>query len=369
MRLVIPRLLLLLFGTAALAGCGVPGVPKPPSLDLPQPVSDLRAARKGDNVYLAWTMPAETTDHLAVRHPGPVRICRSVSKPMKECTDPVGEVPALPVSGTSSLKKKSEQPRARIQANYTDSLPPSLLVETPGAQIFYTISAFNGRGRSAGISNVISVPGVAVLAPPSGFAAKVTAEGVVLSWMAVPPPPEITGIQYEYRVYRRVDDTNGDAVAGEVLLDPSAPTQLVDHDFEWEKTYSYRATVVTLIRDEAKTEVPFEGDDTASIKVFAHDVFPPAVPSDLQAAFSGLGQQPFIDLIWAPDSEADLAGYNIFRHEVGGEPVKINLDVVKTPAFRDSAVVGGRNYFYSVSAIDVRGNESLRSQEASEPVP
>ena len=64
MRQFIPRLLSLLFVTAALVECGVPGIPKPPSLDLPQPVADLRAVRKGDSVYLDWTVPTETTDRL-----------------------------------------------------------------------------------------------------------------------------------------------------------------------------------------------------------------------------------------------------------------------------------------------------------------
>jgi fibronectin type 3 domain-containing protein len=42
---------------------------------------------------------------------------------------------------------------------------------------------------------------------------------------------------------------------------------------------------------------------------------------------------------------------------------------VKTPAFRDTKVEGGKTYFYSVSAVDARGNESGRSEEASETVP
>ena len=152
-------------------------------------------------------------------------------------------------------------------------------------------------------------------------------------------------------------------------MEASSVTQVVDHSFEWEETYSYRATVVTLIQEEGKPEIQFEGDDTAPVRVFAHDVFPPAVPSGLQAVFSGVGQQPFIDLIWAPDTDADLAGYNVFRHEGGAEAVKINSELVKTPAFRDMNVASGKTYIYSVSAVDVRGNESARSQEASEAVP
>jgi hypothetical protein len=170
-------------------------------------------------------------------------------------------------------------------------------------------------------------------------------------------------------VYRRLRGENSDTVAGEAPLDASSVTQLVDHGFQWEKTYFYRATVVMLIDEEGKPEIQFEGEDTPAVEIFAHDVFPPAMPSGLQAVFSGVGQRPFIDLIWAPDSAGDLAGYNIFRHEAGGEPVKINAELVKTPAFRDMNVTSGKNYFYSVSAVDVHGNESERSQEASEAVP
>jgi fibronectin type 3 domain-containing protein len=93
------------------------------------------------------------------------------------------------------------------------------------------------------------------------------------------------------------------------------------------------------------------------------------VPSGLQAVFSGPGQQAFIDLIWAPVTDADLAGYNVYRHEPGSTPEKLNSDLVKAPAYRDMKVVKGRTYIYSVSAVDVRGNESARSEEASESVP
>jgi fibronectin type 3 domain-containing protein len=49
--------------------------------------------------------------------------------------------------------------------------------------------------------------------------------------------------------------------------------------------------------------------------------------------------------------------------------IKINSDLVKSPAYRDSEVKSGKTYTYSVSAVDVRGNESARSEETSEPVP
>jgi fibronectin type 3 domain-containing protein len=99
------------------------------------------------------------------------------------------------------------------------------------------------------------------------------------------------------------------------------------------------------------------------------DTFPPGVPTGVQAVASGVGQKPFIDLTWAPNMESDLAGYNVLRREEGAEPVKINSELVKSPAFRDDKVAPGHRYFYSVSAVDLRGNESAHSVETSERVP
>src|SRR5262249_8178822 len=138
---------------------------------------------------------------------------------------------------------------------------------------------------------------------------------------------------------------------------------------EWQKTYYYRVIVVTVIPQEGKPTLQVEGEDSNISKIFADDTFPPAVPAGLQAVFSGVGQQPFVDLIWAPDTEADLAGYNIYRKEENGQPTKLNSDLVKAPAFRDSNVQSGKTYFYAVTAVDARNNESARSVEASERVP
>ena len=49
--------------------------------------------------------------------------------------------------------------------------------------------------------------------------------------------------------------------------------------------------------------------------------------------------------------------------------MKLNSELVKSPSYRDSAAGSGKTYTYSVSAVDVRGNESQRSEETSESVP
>jgi hypothetical protein len=47
----------------------------------------------------------------------------------------------------------------------------------------------------------------------------------------------------------------------------------------------------------------------------------------------------------------------------------LNAELIKVPAYREENVAAQKKYFYSVSAVDVRGNESVRSDEASEVVP
>src|SRR6202140_4279544 len=118
--------LLLSSGTSALVGCGVPGVPKPPSLNLSQPVTDLRAVRKGDSVFLDWTVPAETTDHLPIRNLGATLICRSLGTPINHCTNPVAKASGSPLTAGNHQKTKSTKRSANITASYIDNLPPTV---------------------------------------------------------------------------------------------------------------------------------------------------------------------------------------------------------------------------------------------------
>src|SRR5262249_40015346 len=63
----------------ALAGCGTPGAPLPPSLGIPKPVENLRAARKGDRLRLPWWAPTEPPEGKVVRNPGKMRVSRTVA--------------------------------------------------------------------------------------------------------------------------------------------------------------------------------------------------------------------------------------------------------------------------------------------------
>jgi len=351
-----------LAGVAALlvlTGCASIAPPQPPSLDLPKPPSDLKAVRKGNSITLTWSVPTLTTDRQRARSLGATRICRSAAaSALPQCGTPVGQVNP---PGSSSNKNAA----GNMVATYVDNIASQMQSDNPDAFVLYAIEVQNGDGRSAGLSNVVRVPLIRTLAPPQNFQAHVVKEGVALSWTGGSAPSiQDARVQYKYHVYRRQDGTAGWMLAGEAVADKAGDYSLTDSSIEWEKTYDYRAAAATVLQSQ-----PVESADTPEVKVFADDVFPPAVPSGLQAVFSGPGQAPFVDLIWSPVPDVDLAGYNVYRHEEGAAAMKVNREMVKSPAYRDAGVSAGKHYFYAVSSVDARGNESSRSEEAEESVP
>lgn len=356
MKLTKRRLALGLLACGLPWGCGSPGPPMPPSLELAQPVRDLRAMRKGDKVSLTWSVPVETTDKKNIHHPGVTQVCRSLAPDPVSCNPPLASFP-----DSASPRKKT----SRIEAGSVDTLSPGLEREHPTSILRYAVRVLNSYARTAGLSNEVSVPSAPTLGPPSEPRLELQREGVKISWNAIALPP-VPGLHFLYRVYRREDQTGPAQVVGELPLEDSNEPTVVDHNFEWEKSYEYYVTVVTVVLTGAGAEQEVEGEDGPPKAIPTHDIFRPTTPTGLQAVFSALGAKPFIDLVWTPNTDADLAGYNVYRREEGNPVVKLNRELLHQSAYKDSDIRSGKRYFYSVSAVDVRGNESPRSEEASE---
>jgi hypothetical protein len=306
-------------------------------------------------VTLTWTTPRETTDHRQIKHLDQTRICRAVDvmAPVK-CVETVSVLPAAQTPLAGSL-------------SFTDVLPKQLQETHASGFADYAVEVENTYGRSAGLSNHVTVPLAPTLPPPSKLSAQVTADGVLISALGEQGPIP-TGLTYEYRLYRRNQGARQQTDLGPITFSAEYGRPVfLDRTAEWEKTYLYKIASVTTAHLQGREE-SIEGEDSPEIEVFVHDIFPPAVPIGLQAVSAGTAQQPFIDLSWTPNTESDLAGYNVYRHEEGEREVKINRETVKVPAFRDTAVALGHRYFYSITAVDARGNESGKSSETSELV-
>ena len=279
---------------------------------------------------------------------------------MKACGSPIGQV-NIPITPSAPSKQ-------RPQGSFTDTLPSEFLSDSPEGSISYSVQVLNPEGRSAGLSNQVRVPLIRTVPSPRQFDARVAKDGVILSWNGNPIPAAPSNVKHLYRVYRRVEGNNEAVLAGEAPEGESEIT-FTDSSIEWQKTYHYHVEPVTTIPRSDNSQLVVEGTDSQEVKVFADDVFPPAVPAELQAVFSGPGQRAFIDLVWAPVSDVDLAGYNVYRREEAEAPIRLNAALVMTPAYRDAEAAQHKRYLYSVTAVDIRGNESAHSEEARETVP
>ena len=353
-RLSLPALVL-----AFVSGCGTPGPPQPPSLNLAKPVSDLKATRSGDQIALTWTIPTETTDDATFRHRGQTKICRAINQPRIEQAAQCNVIATL----ATPAKQKT--------ANAITPVP----AESSGPADYATLAVEvdNDRGRNAGLSNQVQVPTAAVSKLNGSPTSQLTPDAVVVTANVT---PRNQGLTQTLELRRSEKDAPQESTVARRMIElpagESANVELRDENFAWEKTYSYRVVIVGSAKLPNGSTVVFDGAATAPVKVVVHDVFPPAVPTQVQAVFSGqlAGQQPSIDLTWNPVMDRDLAGYFVYRRLQNDSAVtKLNQQPLTAPAYSDTTVQPGNTYFYSVSAIDERGNESNRSEEASEQVP
>ncbi|MBI4563493.1 MAG: S8 family serine peptidase [Planctomycetes bacterium] len=95
--------------------------------------------------------------------------------------------------------------------------------------------------------------------------------------------------------------------------------------------------------------------------VTSPDTTAPAAPSGLTATAAGPSR---IDLDWADNTEADLAGYNVYRSDDGGLTFGQVAAGVAASSYSDTGLVAASTYFYYVTAGDTSGNESGASNVA-----
>jgi hypothetical protein len=361
----------------ALTGCGTPGAPMPPSLKLPDPVTDLSASRTGNQVSLTWTMPKKNTDKLLLKGNLPVQICR------KEGSGPRASVDAALLLAPDA------------HGAFTETLPLALAAGPPRS-LTYFIELKNRHGRSAGLSNPAVVLAGEAPAPVAGLSAQVRKEGVVLRWTPGPEasqPSSPTVIRLHRKLLTpRPKAESAQPLSQQSILAPPpepleqsllvdsglqsgrVPDRALDKEIRFGQTYEYRAQRVARVTVGAQT-LELAGPLSDPVRVQALDVFPPAVPAGLAAVATaaGVATEPSIDLSWQPVTDADLAGYLVYRRQgdaANGAWQRISPpQPLIGPAFHDAHVQPGHTYRYAVSAIDQLGHESSRSPEAEETVP
>jgi hypothetical protein len=342
----------------ALAGCGVQSPPEPPRVEIPQKITDLRAVQTGSTINISFTMPTLATDGELLNKPVEIEIFRSIS--------PSGRQPAPPdTSNTPWLSLTShELPRYvhNGKFEYLLQMPPEEFRQRVGSTFSFAIVAltrgFRGRPRRSLPSNTAETPLLDVARPVTNLQVKPSQTALLLTWTK--PSETLTGAApmhlSGYRIYQ-----SGTGKPGTFqLLATTDTTRYADANFQFGREYYFCVSAVTTL-DGSQAE----SEPSAAVSITPRDVFPPPVPTGLQA-FNAAGA---VDLLWNASAAPDLAGYNVYRSTDGGPFERINKQLAPTPIFHDATVTPGHRYQYSVTAVDLSGNESGRSQPASVATP
>jgi hypothetical protein len=362
-------------GLLVLAGCALAANPQPPTLWLPEPVRDLSAVRVGNEVHLHWTMPKNTTDKVALKGDQKAHICWTAGAAPVPGKSPASPMPSSGLPGCTTVGDAVFPPQ--MSADFTAKLPADLTTGAPRVVSFF-VELQNEPGKTAGPSNPAWIATGTAPAAAMDLSVTTQAGGPVLHWQKAAPEADTV-----LRIHRTLITPPGAAKPSEsagtpppqeqtleVDLSTSDPGQAIDRDAALDHVYRYKVErVLRVTLDSHALEVA--GPSSEPFTVDAKDTFPPAVPSGLAIVADEQGHA--LDLSWNPDTDADLAGYVVYRRDVtagAADAERISgKDLVVPPSFEDKAVAAGHRYAYSVSAVDRDGNESARCGEVEEGLP
>lgn len=363
----------------SISGCASPGLPRAPSLNLPKPIADLAAQRRGSHIHLEWTTPDRTTDGLLLSPSGKtpatitVEICRGLPGPTKACSV-VAKVPATP--GQSE--------------NFDDTLPLDQM-EGAARLMEYRIRALNAAGRSAAAASVLAPVGKAPLAM-AHLVFSLKRQGAELTWT---PEGRSTvdkldggeqivlerSLVADSSTQARRRSDRGKQIPGAAparrseteLRLPSGqdPGGAVDSAIEYGKQYVYNVARERTVALDGHTYLVQGGSATVVTPVLDGH-FPPYAPGGLAsiATPATAVQKAAIDLSWEPSSDPDVATYNIYRSEsFEGSPVRINRQPQPGTSWHDDTVQTGRTYRYTVTAVNRRGDEGPGSKAVDDRLP
>ncbi|MGA2192621.1 MAG: hypothetical protein ABSG42_04490 [Nitrospirota bacterium] len=327
-------------GDIIIPGSVLPGVP-----------ADLKAALTSGTVLLAFEMPNKNTKGDPLTNLAGFEITRA-------------EMPG----GQEGCQCNFEK------VGYVDlDLPAPALVqgkrvvwaENPGALIFgrkyaYKVSAVNKDGFKGVEAGPVVVIFLMPPEAPRGLSVRPGNRVVYLNWSAVTKDEGGTRLDdfAGYNLYR---------VAGESLPRPvnAVPVKAARYeDSGLKNNETYRYTVAAL----RGKEPPFtEGPSAGPVGVTPSDKEPPLPPTGLRAV-PGEG---VVLISWEPNSEPDIAGYNLYRETAGGAPEKLTPAPQTRITYTDSTVSRGATYIYYVTAVDnaVPPNESGPSEKLRITIP
>jgi hypothetical protein len=339
------------------AGCAKIAEPQPPEIRVPKAAVDLAVRQLSDSVVLTVSEPEQNTDGSPATTFRNVEVFRLIGNantggssqplPEEQFLKRAAQILSIPSSRFSNyLQNKTFVIQDRPQ------FPPGITIYA--YTFWYAVRFTNNKNQTAGLSNQMSITPIPIPGPPEGISADVTENSIKLKWMAPAEntdgskPPRIAG----YNVYK--SEGSEKLSPAPINRDPVQRPEFEDRNFQFDKTYQYAVSTVGSIQNPYAESLP-----SKTVQVAARDIFSPAPPRDFNAIF----ESSSVILLWLPSSSADVAGYRLYRQEKGAAaPQLLQSTLISGLSFRDTDVVPGKTYEYSIRAVDTHGNASSAVQ-------
>ncbi|MCL5671428.1 MAG: hypothetical protein M1423_09080 [Acidobacteria bacterium] len=333
------------------AGCGVQAPPQPPRVETPARIKDLRAIQIGRSFYLDFTLPVLATDGERLTKPLGIKIFRAITPPDQPFAPPSTDTAPWVTILSSELPHYLSNDRFRYPSPLSDQAFRQQQNSTFAFAVVAFTRGFRSHPHQSALSNIAQTRLIDVSEPVTNLTVNTTQTALKLSWTQ--PAQTLAGQSLSkvaaYRVYA---SRTGKPGSFRVLADTQS-TQYNDPNFQFGQAYYFRVTTVSTMNS-----VQAESQPSQTLEITPKDTFPPAVPRRLTALYTAGA----VDLLWNANTDSDLAGYNVYRKIEGGSYARVNKQLLSTPIFHDTSAAPGQIYQYAVTAVDLSGNESAKSQ-------
>lgn len=348
------------------SSCGKKGAIYPPIIRIPQRVKKFRAIQRADKIILEWTNPTTYIDGNPMREIDEIEIWLAEEKRESAEKEESDEEEKLSVE---EFEKKAELLASIKREKFSEYLIEQRKMYQNLRYIFplsgkefltkkfiFGLRVKDRKRNKSRFSGLESVEPKILPLPPKGLRFTVYKDRIQILWdppeknMDQSSPPNVEG----YIIFRADRETQPRRINPELIKE----NKYEDEGFVFDKAYKY------FVRASATDSRPFlQSENSETLEVLAKDKFAPEAPSGL-VSMTG---KNYIALSWDDNQEEDLAGYRVWRKEEGEEEyLLLTTEPVRENTYTDTKVEKNKRYYYSITALDKHGNESKKSEAASE---
>ncbi|MCK5057187.1 MAG: hypothetical protein KAT34_11065 [Candidatus Aminicenantes bacterium] len=332
--------------------CGKKGPLKLEPEVLPLKVDQFKLTQSGKATRLEWVFPEYLSD-------------KETKTDLERITKifiyyAYKEIPARKFKRKSILLKKRKMNDLTRKDNAYSIKIPFKINELDGKTHHFAVMYYHGKKKSA-LSKIESIKTIIPVKPVNNLEILKENKFIKLKWskpelnLSDKKIPNISG----YKVYRKVTTVEEtDKKAGFTQLNKGTVLReyFEDNDTGIDGNYFYYITTIS------SNIVESDPSNIATVKIT--DIFPPEPPQNLVV----FKHKDHLFLTWERVTERDLSHYKIYRKSsrAGIDNFETIADKVDDNYFKDIKISKETTYSYYVTAVDVKGNESKKSNIVKE---